>query len=352
MKTFWVPLLTIPSLLTGYVMEKTPEPETLQPTPEDFDYDLYNRNQRAVSVSAEFLYWTVDEGAVDYAVKMRSGAWGPTPSYAQGRMESACYDFDPGFRVTAGYYNAPKFWEIFGRFTWLHVDGDDSTSRPSDSTRFLTGTWPQIFTTPVQKATSTIDLHYTVYELLAARVFHPNPHLRLRLMGGLTAPVMDQDWKIRYFDATDQLTYIKNTWDYWGVGPRIGIGMDWYWFKHIYVTARTSFAAVVGRYKNSSFQDTSANPSGNDNVAVPVRDMTFRDTRSSINFSFVLGPSFQYAFCSSRWELFAGYEFTNWLNVQEVYRSTASAADQAKETWLNRGLLTLHGLTVRLTADF
>ncbi|MEX0962074.1 MAG: Lpg1974 family pore-forming outer membrane protein [Simkaniaceae bacterium] len=352
MNRFFYYLLLLPAFAMAYVIGEPSKEATKDPEPSDFDYDLFNRDQRTVFINAEFLYWTLDENALDYAIKMKSPSWGPTPSYAQGDYKIANYNFDPGYRIGVGFFNAPKFWMVFGQYTWLHLKGKDSVKAPDEANEFLTGTWPQVFTNPLSRATSHIHFHYNLFDYLVARVFHPNPHLRLRFFGGLSFPWMHQLWKVRYYDTTDQETFIKNRWSFWGAGPKIGLSIDWYWFKHIYIAARTSFAATVGNYKNQSFQQTTSNPSGNDDPNIPIRNAHYNDTRSALNFNFSLGPSWQYCFCSSRWEVFLGYEFTDWLNLQEIYRSTAASPFSAKETWINNGQLTLHGLTARLSADF
>lgn len=51
-------------------------------------------------------------------------------------------------------------------------------------------------------------------------------------------------------------------------------------------------------------------------------------------------------------EFFLGYEMTIWQNLQEIYHSIASTASEPKETWINRGLVNLQGLTTRATFNF
>ena len=38
--------------------------------PARYDADLFRRNTEVVSAQTEFLYWSVQENAIDYAVKM------------------------------------------------------------------------------------------------------------------------------------------------------------------------------------------------------------------------------------------------------------------------------------------
>ncbi|NGX51469.1 MAG: hypothetical protein K1060chlam2_01335 [Chlamydiae bacterium] len=331
------------------------EPKKGPPPPPSKEVDLYNQTEPAFIINGEFLYWTVNEGALDYALRMRKASWGPTESFAQGDFERAEYDWEPGYRFSLGYYRAPNFWEVVGQWTYIHFKGTDSVNRPpADENRFITGTFPHIFETPVERATSTIHLHYELADLLVNRVFHPkdNPHLRLRLTGGLTGVWIHQVWNVRYFDAEENNTSIDNKWRYWGLGLRSGIGFDWFWGYDFYFTGKVSTALVVGQYHNHAKQGTNTILQLGDDPSVPLRDARYKDYRLSFTTNFLLGPSYQKSLSSMRFEIFAGYELTIWTNLQEIYRSTQSVAHQSKETWLNTGLVSLHGLTVRGTINF
>ncbi|MDX8431743.1 MAG: Lpg1974 family pore-forming outer membrane protein [Candidatus Algichlamydia australiensis] len=347
-------LLTLLISVSGYtyIMPETTEEDKKSPQQGDFDYDLYSRDQRAYFVDAEFLYWTVLEGNLDYSLRMTKADWGPSAALAQGDYQCGQFDWKPGFRVGLGYFNAPKFWASWANYTWIHIRGDDSAHDPEKAEKFLIATFPQVFSSPLDKATSEIMLHYNMVDWLFARIFNPNPHLRLRLFGGLTFSWMDQEWKVRYFGFNDELTFVKNTWKFMGGGPRLGFGMDWYWFQHFYFSTRTSFAMAVGRYKNNAFLQTNIALAPGDNPSIPLQDSNYKDWRSAISFNFALGPSWQKSFTKGRAEIFAGYELTNWFNIQEVYRSTASGPGLPKETRQENGLLTLHGFTLRFTVDF
>ncbi|WP_316357315.1 Lpg1974 family pore-forming outer membrane protein [Candidatus Neptunichlamydia sp. REUL1] len=202
--------------------------------------------------------------------------------------------------------------------------------------------------------TSHIYLHYKMAELMAHRVFHPfgNPHLRMNLLGGLTGVWLHQGWKVRYFDAELNNTMINNRWKYWGFGLRGGLSFDWFWGRDFYATGKMTTALVVGHYQNHAKQETSVIPQPGDNPAVPIRDVRYDDYRVSYTLQFLLGPSYQKSFTSWRMEVFTGYKMSIWSNLQEVFRSTSAPADQAKQTWLDTGLVALHGLTTRATFNF
>lgn len=314
--------------------------------------DLFKQNDQICSFHGELLYWTVAEGALDYALKMSHSAWGPSPSYAQGRFESANYDMDPGFRVSLLYFRALHYWEVKWQYTRMTCVGRDRLSKPDADQEFLTGTWPQITTAPLAGATSHIHLNYNVFDMGVDRVFFPNPHLRLRITGGAVVAWMDQDWKVRYFDSAPHTTTIRNRWRFTGAGLKTGSMVDWFWTNDIYMTGAANVGVLMGMYSNHSRQSTTYQPTASDNTTIPVRDAFYRDTRPTFTAQMLLGPSWQKNYPNNRIEVFAGFEANLWFNLQEIYRSTSNNSFGAKETWINTSLMSLYGVTTRLTVDF
>lgn len=347
----WLLLSLMTLTLPAQAMSKIGEPPPSSPGVA-FDADLFKKEAQIYSAEAELLLWTVAEGALDYALKMRHAAWGPTPSYASGRFETAGYDLDPGFRVGLHYFRAPHFWEVKWQYTRLTCSGDDKTNKPSADQKFINGTWPQILTAPLAGARSHIHLNYNVFDMLVSRVFFPNPHLRFRIIGGATMAWMSQDWKIRYFDSTPNSTVIRNKWDYIGGGLKTGSTVDWYWTGELYMTGLASFSVLMGSYSNDSKQTVTTGIVPSDNPNVPVRDASYGDIRPTFSAQMLLGPSWQRNYKNNRVELFAGFEMNAWFNLQEIYRSSANVAAGAKETFINTGILALYGITTRLTVDF
>lgn len=321
-----------------------------QPEPVDQELCRFNSRERAFA-NLEFLYWTVDEGALEYAIRNKSAAWGPTPAFAKGHYKLATFDWAPGLRLAAGYYNSPKYWEMIGQYTWIYVSGSNQVHSPSTPNEFIEATWNEFTPTPLAKAKSHIDLHYHVGDALVTRVFDPNPHLRMRIMGGLTTAWIEQRWKVHYSNATNH-DNIKNHWKYFAGGLRAGFSVDWFWGYRFYLAGKTTFATLIGSYKNRVSQKTTFAPTGADDVNIPVRNILYEDHRFAFHAQMLVGPSYQQAFNCFDLEIFAGYEFNVWMNLQEVYRSAQTAPGAAKENKLSTGTLGLQGLTLRMTLGF
>lgn len=340
-------------ILSSFSLEakrlSSPPVEAKEPVEED----LFNKDKQVFSFHGEFLFWWVEEGALDYALKMTQPAWSSVSnSYAQGRFETSSFNGEPGFRLKASYFRAPRYWEVWWQYTRLTSRGSDHASKPAANQEYLTGTWPQIFTNPLASAKTSLHLNYNVGDFFVDRYFIPNPHLRLRLLGGATVAWMDQDWHIDYRDSGSSLTKIRSRWKYIGGGLRIGTMVDWFWWSDIYMTGLATTAITLGTYRNQTKQTTNVALDEGDNPAIPVRNADYRDVRPAFTIQGVFGPSWQKTFTSTRWEVFVGYEINTWFNLQEVYRSTAATPTQAKETWINTSAIALQGLTTRVTVDF
>jgi len=319
-----------------------------------YDADLYRKNVEVVSAHVEFLYWIAQEGALDYALRMDQDPWGPDSCYAEGDFQTGTYDLDPGFRIAGSYYNAPKFWELKAQYTRLTNRGSDSANKPSSGTEYLNGTWPQIFATgdAVQSARSALHLNYNIATVGIARMFNPNPHLRMRLITDIITAWINQDWRIHYTSAAGYETKIGSRWGFIGAGMTIGTTADWFWGSDVYMTGRASVSLLLGQYRNHVTQNTNYAPSGLYDASLPLRNARYQDTRAVYAPQIIFGPCWEKNYAKSRWEVFAGYELIAWFNLQEVYRSTSGAGATAKETLLNTGLLALQGLTTRATVDF
>lgn len=257
------------------------------------------------------MYWTIEEGSLDYAVRMNKTASTPE-TFALGKYQIADFDWRPGYRVALSWYNEPKYWEVSGQYTWLYDKGVDRAHKPENPNLFLNPTWNTINTDPFQEAKSRIRLHYHVGDLYVARVFDPNPHLRMRVYGGATLSYIKQKWNVRYTDFEGDFDFIKNKWRFFGGGLRLGTTFDWFWGCQFYFTGRVSFAALIGTYENESLQKIQTNQI--------VRDSVYDDHRFSFHTQFLLGPSWQKPCECWSMEIFAGYEFNIWWNLQEVYR--------------------------------
>ncbi len=322
------------------------------PPNQAYDADLFWKDTRTVFVNVEGLGWTVSEGALDYAIKMKKAAPAATNHFASGKLHNADFDWAPGFRINGGWFNAPHYWDVYFQYTYFRSQGHDEAHSPDGSGKFLNGTWPnpdpsEATATALASAHSHVDFHYNLLEGMFTRRYHPNPHLRIKLFAGPVMAWISQEWHIHYRDTADAKSHIQNNWRFTGAGLRVGSSFDWFldWYN-LYFSGSTSMKVLAGNYHNRSKQTTTNAPGGD------IGDVHMSDTRLTFVPQILAGPSWQKGFSSVRVEVFIGYELTLWTNLQEVYRSSGGTVQAAKETWINSSTVALQGVTGRLTLDF
>lgn len=336
---------------------KNPTPHVASEPPA-YDADLYRKDRAVGFATAEFLYWVVNEGAIDYALRMNHPSWTSSyGNYAVGEYRNAQFDWSPGVRAALGYFHAPKYWDVFAQYTYLFAQGTRASHPPEELAQYLNGTWaqPDMFSVdpsvPLAKAKSHIAMHYNVLDLLTSRRFFTNEHLRFNLFGGISSAFIYQNWNTYYTDLNDVREKIRNTWQFEGLGLRLGVKLDWFLGWDFYLTGLASTGLLSGWYRNSMLQRTEALIAGVNNT-VPVRNANFHDTRLTYTVQFMSGLSWQRCFEAFRFEALAGYEFTIWTNLHQIYRSSFSAPTSTKETYINSSDVSLQGMTLRFNLDY
>ncbi|MBI3236230.1 MAG: hypothetical protein HYZ48_00740 [Chlamydiales bacterium] len=320
------------------------------------DLELFKKDTPAYFAQGEYLLWRVNEGAVDYAVKMDSQAWSSN-SYAVGNFHNAEFDWSSGFRVAFGYFRAPHFWDMFLQYTYLPSYGNKRVEAPTAAGEFLNGTYshPNVETdidaVALKSATSHINLNYHVLDFLSSRRFYPNEHLRLNLYGGITSSFLYQKWNVYYEDLNDVHAKIVNKWKFEGLGLKLGVKLDWYLGWDLYLTGLASSGILSGWYKNTAYERTQAVTAGA-NPHLPIHNTAFHDQRLAYTSQFMGSLSWQKAFETVRAELGLGYEFNIWSNLHQIYRSDYVSSQAAKQTQINASDLSLQGLVVRFNLDF
>ncbi|MCY3975231.1 MAG: Lpg1974 family pore-forming outer membrane protein [Simkaniaceae bacterium] len=301
---------------SGAVSGLQPDPRRLTVTPSSLpkkEEDPFAKRDPHFVLNGEWLLWTIQEGMLDYAVRP------PDPSGPLGRARIARtgFDWDPGYRLSFGYYRAQSFWEMLGSYTFLRVRGDSATVDSSSSVRF--------------------GYHHT--DLLGSCIFYPSVETRLKLSlsGGPEFAFMNQQ---HYVGGGLPSEDRKRSWRYWGGGFRAGTGFEWYWGHGLYVSGLFSTGLVIGHYRNISRQQS------------PTLSVEYDDYRVAHSLRFLVGPSFRKNAGMIAFALSAGYEMTLWGNLQEVRPFEDSKEKREAPLPQNRGLLLMHGLSLRATLAF
>jgi hypothetical protein len=315
------------------------------------DSDLFRRDEAVVYLDWEFLYWTASCGNNEYAFQYNKEINVAGSYYGLGNYKFSKYDWDPCFRVTLGWFNAPKTYRVIGQFQWIRISNTKTSFRNNNATEPLVATFPQntLLGQELAQAHSKIRVNNELGDFLASRVWFPNLHCRLCLFGGLTGGRIQQKWQVIYEDVIGEKESVTNRWKFTGIGFRAGINFDWFWTRNFYMTGKASFAPLVGKYKY--FGKISL-----ESGSVEHANFKYDQWRGAYNVQAYLGPSYQKSYTNNRFEIFAGYELNGWFNVHELIRNSVVTNSNYLTTEeiprINKGLFLLHGLNIRLTVDF
>src|SRR5690348_5929227 len=105
MKKWIIGLTCLTACLHGH-RTTAPNPSNGEKPKISYDTDLFRENKKVLFANAEFLYWHVNESALDYALVIKGPAWG-SPTQGMGHYRIIDFDWNPGFRLNFGYFNAP-----------------------------------------------------------------------------------------------------------------------------------------------------------------------------------------------------------------------------------------------------
>ena len=311
-------------------------------------------DRRWAYVTGEFLYWHTLEGSSDYAVTGQPFN-DTNETAAIGDFKTGDFSWDPGFRIALGTEFEPNHWGVELQFTYLKNDGDRSVDGPGNtSSPMLVPTFFQDITTngvSTKRATSDIELHYQIFDLLLYKriLFHRS--LVLTFFQGFSAGLIDQDWNIRYKSTANEIK-VDLDWDFQGVGLKAGFSSDWHIARGFGLFTQVAFTGLVGSYDNTFNQLSWAITPSSSTPSI-IRNSDFNDTRLAYSFQILLGANWGKIYENWGVNLFLGYEMNPWFNLHEINRSAVeSGGFDGRDTKLSRGLLCLQGINANLSFMF
>lgn len=338
----------------------------MQPNQNSTGFQLYTKDI-GFFFGAEFLYWTVKEGStLQYAYRKNFPVFqvGPQDGAAMGlagRAQKANFNWDPGFRLKAGYQFGHDNWQLFAEYTWFHARGRNTSKKPAgfatqddnELIPVLAVTFPTIFTSFVNEVKSHIRFTENILDLKVERFVGLSKYLVLGFNAGYEGAWIAQHWKLMALSnpVFAQHTLTKENWHFSGAGPLIGVDSDWYLTKNFTLYFNGMGSILYGFYDH--FVETLPSTGVVNNILQRAH---------SKNHHFVphttleIGLDWDYRFGRrSSVNFYAGYEINSWFNLEEVYHfddngTMIPGADLAYS--VEKNVLNTHGLTVGVEFHF
>ncbi|MCB1084960.1 MAG: hypothetical protein KDK60_02545 [Chlamydiia bacterium] len=190
--------------------------------------------KNTTSVSAEILVWHAKAGGTDYAIEFDSAFLSKF-----GDLKDLDFKWNVGFRAGVNHSFSQDKGELGLRFTYFRTHDTTRAGEPIENPALPKG---QIIGFSRGKFDSTLgfyglELSYGQYYFLS-RFLSAHPFIGLHTMW------FDQTYKMHGRDLINgspspffALGLVDNrvihNCDSWGIGPMVGIDMDWFWRKGI-----------------------------------------------------------------------------------------------------------------------
>lgn len=302
---------------------------------------VYNRNvnppahcmgmcQNDLYVTGAFLWWLPDEADFSLGFNQQTpyvAATATTPgSGANGNLIRFGYQWDPGFRVGLGWQShTAEGWDVYLDWTWYKNKTNQSASAvASTAGAGIIPYWgfSNSGAALAQYANMKANwrLLYNMIDLELGRDFFVSCALSLRPYMGVEGGWIHRKWNVSYSglltlsDTSDGPTEsYSNKSNYWGVGPRAGLGGHWWLGKGFNFFGNLSGSLLSGRViKNSA---SFSHPG----TTFPF-DNSFTDNqifRIVPHLQAIVGAAYDICFCCDRYRfsISAGWEVNEFWNI-------------------------------------
>ncbi len=308
-------------------------------------------------LGGDFLYWTVNQSELDYAVDDEDSDHG---NLGKGKVHYLDFDWDAGFRIFGGYSLGWDCWDVAVVYTHFCEEANGSAKTSNDQALVPTLEPPDADVKVVDKAKGDNDLDYDVVDLVFTRPFCISKCSVLHPFFGVRALWLDQCLKVEYSGGDiDDLGFdkdvIKNDSKYKAVGLRAGLGYT------VSVCNGFGLYADVGGSVLAGRTDDHQQVQRFDGSEVVSDDIDIKDKQYTSLFGYQIGVGASYETCYCDWviKLSIGYEMNQWLNTPRLRRWVDGGHGGSNEgmsrgvtTSATDGNLLLHGLIVKAGMEF
>lgn len=321
-------------------------PEVNTPPPPR-QYDSYFKQSQGFSFWGSLLYWRPRQSFMDIALKTEECCVFVCPNTAGGaswehaeRIEIHP-DYQPGFQV--GFEIALNNWGLFSDLTYFDFEDTRSISSPDEG--FLFARWIQpgvVINNSASHIKAKWSMRMEVLNVEAGRKCYFGRRLMLKPHFGIAAAWIDQRLKGRFLldMPVNELNMFHES-DSWGIGPRVGVDMDWRLFRGFGIVGTAATDLLYTHYDLDLKAKSSNNPTLFSGISSDLTALRAElELYLGINTSFKVSPK-------TFLDLQIGYDFQVWWNQNMMRWNNDAGWTSSPE-----GNLYLDGLRFTLKLDF
>jgi hypothetical protein len=282
--------------------------------------------------TADFLWWKLYEGGTDYALK-NTGAHGDFP--IKGTIKHFNFDWEPGFKVGAGYLFEHDAWSAGFEFTFFQTHAHNATH----------ARLPLVGDENLSLISSKGNWHVDFYNLdltLGKNAFVSSA-LALRPFFGLALTWINQHRHLHFHTITRERINLKGINDFQGVGPKLGLNAQFFLSERLSFYGDVSGNLLWGNFHVKERERNRTN-------STEIYSLRYSLHRMVPSCAFGLGATYELPLQEDqlRFRVKAGYESQYWWrqNQLPIFDSDALTFHRNSED------LSLQGLTIELRLDF
>jgi hypothetical protein len=262
-------------------------------------------------------------------------------SWKQAKRIEINPDYQPGFKV--GFEMALANWGWFADFTYF--DFADMRSVSSSEEGFLFSRWilPGVV---LNNSSSHIkakwSLRMEVLNVEAERKFYVGRRLMLKPHFGIAAAWIDQRFKGRFLlNIPVNELKMRHESDSWGIGPRVGVDMDWRIFRGFGLVGTAATDLLYTHYDLDLKASSPNNPTLFSGISSDLDTL-----RAELELYLGINTCFKVS-RKTILNLQLGYDFQIWWNQNMMRWNNDTGWTASPE-----GNLYLDGLRLTLKLDF
>ncbi len=322
------------------------------------------RDQRAAFVEVDYLFWRPQFEDTSFVIKNK-GTNGHDQSF---NLKQPSYDVSSGVRVGVGAYT-DDCWDIGLRATYLYADASKHVSGDiAKNTKTLPQWTPSLFGINGEKATANWRLNLFILDLAIGREYFLTKRFAIHPFIGLRGFQINQKIKDKFTGNFTQGTTpdtvtvavpgrFKAEQDIWGVGPRLGLDLSFYFVNNWALLGGLSGSLLYSRYhvkQNSIGHHTAVvgATSTIENLNVKVKD---KDSFGRANLDAFFGLGWDKWFCNGdkRVAVSLLFEASHWFQINQwIDLDVASPNDSTNQATKRHGDLSFVGGTLHFQFDF
>jgi hypothetical protein len=280
--------------------------------------------------TADFLFWKLYEGGTDYLLKGQD-----VP--VKGKLQHANFNWEPGFKVGAGYLFDRDGWDTQIEYTYYKTHAHHTTHG-----NFL---FPQVGnpTLELTQANAKWHVFFQNIDLVLGRNYFVSNYFSLHPLFGLTSAWIDQHRHFRFLATSEEHIALNSRNDFWGIGPHLACNGQLYLGRNFSVYGNVAGNLLWGDFHVSEKE-------ANKTAGTEFYHLHNNLRRMVASIAFALGLSYETSFAKDCYHLGlkAGYENQYWFrqNQLPLFDSTGNTFHRLTED------LGLQGLTVEVRLDF